>query len=187
MSEDQLLHTIEAAKKGDQLAFSTLLDIYWKDVFNFQNQFQNENDAEDICIETFSKAFDNIEKFDSNYNFKTWLITISKNIRIDLLRKHKNTPTNNSIEEDFVAQNVVDEAPSAEDDLIKEQQLDTLLRHINHLKPHYREIINLRYFQQMRYAAIADQLNQPLNSIKVKLLRAKKLLAQSIQSENDTD
>lgn len=186
MNEETIIKTIEAAKKGDQLAFSTLLDTYWSDVFNFQNKMiQNDNDAEDICIETFSKAFDKIDTYNPDYNFKTWLIAISKNIHIDLLRKRKNAPTNisNSVEEQ-ISQTLVDEAPTAEDELIKEQQLHHLLQHINNLKPDYGELIKLRYFQQMRYAMIAEQLNQPLNSIKVKLLRAKKLLAKSIQLEN---
>jgi RNA polymerase sigma factor (sigma-70 family) len=186
VNEETIIKTIEAAKKGDQLAFSTLLDTYWSDVFNFQNKMiQNDNDAEDICIETFSKAFDKIDTYNPDYNFKTWLIAISKNIHIDLLRKRKNAPTNisNSVE-DQISQTLVDEAPTAEDKLIKEQQLHHLLQHINNLKPDYGELIKLRYFQQMRYAMIAEQLNQPLNSIKVKLLRAKKLLAKSIQLEN---
>jgi RNA polymerase sigma factor (sigma-70 family) len=186
VNEETIIKTIEAAKKGDQLAFSTLLDTYWSDVFNFQNKIiQNDNDAEDICIETFSKAFDKIDTYNPDYNFKTWLIAISKNIHIDLLRKRKNAPTNisNSVEEQ-ISQTLVDEAPTAEDELIKEQQLHHLLQHINNLKPDYGELIKLRYFQQMRYAMIAEQLNQPLNSIKVKLLRAKKLLAKSIQLEN---
>jgi len=186
VNEETIIKTIEAAKKGDQLAFSTLLDTYWSDVFNFQNKMiQNDNDAEDICIETFSKAFDKIDTYNPDYNFKTWLIAISKNIHIDLLRKRKNAPTNisNSVEAQ-ISQTLVDEAPTAEDELIKEQQLHHLLQHINNLKPDYGELIKLRYFQQMRYAMIAEQLNQPLNSIKVKLLRAKKLLAKSIQLEN---
>jgi len=186
VNEETIIKTIEAAKKGDQLAFSTLLDTYWSDVFNFQNKMiQNDNDAEDICIETFSKAFDKIDTYNPDYSFKTWLIAISKNIHIDLLRKRKNAPSNisNSVEEQ-ISQTLVDEAPTAEDELIKEQQLHHLLQHINNLKPDYGELIKLRYFQQMRYAMIAEQLNQPLNSIKVKLLRAKKLLAKSIQLEN---
>jgi RNA polymerase sigma-70 factor (ECF subfamily) len=186
VNEETIIKTIEAAKKGDQLAFSTLLDTYWSDVFNFQNKMiQNDNDAEDICIETFSKAFDKIDTYNPDYSFKTWLIAISKNIHIDLLRKRKNAPTNisNSVE-DQISQTLVDEAPTAEDELIKEQQLHHLLQHINNLKPDYGELIKLRYFQQMRYIMIAEQLNQPLNSIKVKLLRAKKLLAKSIQLEN---
>jgi len=186
VNEETIIKTIEAAKKGDQLAFSTLLDTYWSDVFNFQNKMiQNDNDAEDISIETFSKAFDKIDTYNPDYSFKTWLIAISKNIHIDLLRKRKNAPTNisNSVEEQ-ISQTLVDEAPTAEDELIKEQQLHHLLQHINNLKPDYGELIKLRYFQQMRYAMIAEQLNQPLNSIKVKLLRAKKLLAKSIQLEN---
>lgn len=187
MTQDRIQHIIIQAKEGNQRAFNSLLDFYWRDVYNFQLKLtQDENDAEDICIQTFSKAFDKLDTFDDQYNFKTWLITISKNIHIDLLRKQKKVPTKNSITEDhYVAQSVVDETPTPEDDIIKEQQLNNLLKHITKLKLHYREIINLRYFQQMSYADIAEHLNQPLNSIKVKLLRAKKLLAESIQSEKD--
>ena len=52
--------------------------------------------------------------------------------------------------------------------------------HIKKLKPHYQEVINLRYFNELSYAAIAEQLNEPMNNVKVKLLRAKKLLAEVI-------
>jgi len=79
---------ISQAKKGSQNAFKYLLDTFWLDVYNFQlKRSSSENDAEDITIQTFSKAFDKIHTFDEKYTFKTWLITISKNIHIDLLRK----------------------------------------------------------------------------------------------------
>jgi len=82
---------IEQAKNGDQAAFRYLLNLFWADVYNYQlKRTKSENDAEDITIQTFSKSFDKIHTFDEKYTFKTWLITISKNIHIDLLRK-KNT------------------------------------------------------------------------------------------------
>ena len=83
---------IELAKENNQSAFKFLLDLYWNDVYGFQlKRTQNENDAEDITIQTFSKAFDKIKTYKSRYVFKTWLITISKNIHIDLVRKHKSS------------------------------------------------------------------------------------------------
>ena len=78
---------------------------------------------------------------------------------------------------------VLDETPSVEDRLITEQNLANLLQDIKKLKPHYQKVINLRYFNELSYADIAKELNEPVNNIKVKLLRAKKLLAEIIKKK----
>lgn len=175
---------IKRAKTNDQKAFNYLLDTFWDDVYGFQlKRIQNENDAEDVTIQTFSKAFDRIETFDDNYKFKTWLISISKNIHIDLLRKEKNSISQVISKDNKHVLHILDESPSAEDKLITEQHLAKLLRDIKKLKPHYQEVINLRYFQELSYKEISKQLNEPMNNVKVKLLRAKKLLAEIIQDK----
>jgi RNA polymerase sigma-70 factor (ECF subfamily) len=178
----EIIDAIEKAKKNDQIAFNFLLDTFWNDVYGFQlKRTQNENDAEDITIQTFSKAFDKIHTYNPDYEFKTWLITISKNIHIDLVRKRKSSISNTidrDDDDDFY--DVIDESPSPEDKLITEQNLAKLLRDIKKLKPHYQEVLNLRYFQELSYNEISEQLNEPINNIKVKLLRAKKLLADII-------
>lgn len=159
-----------------------MLDKFWNDVYGFQiKRTKNENDAEDITIQTFSKAFDKIHTYKDKYVFKTWLITISKNIHIDLIRKQKSTIANTSRhgdENEFY--DIIDESPSPEDKLITEQNLAKLLRDIKKLKPHYQDVINLRYFQELSYKEISEQLEEPINNVKVKLLRAKKLLAEII-------
>lgn len=178
----EISEAIKRAKKNDQKAFNFLLDTYWDDVYGFQlKRIQNENDAEDVTIQTFSRAFDRIETFDETYKFKTWLITISKNIYIDLLRKEKNSISQVTSNDDKSVFQILDESPSPEDELITEQHLAKLLRDIKKLKPHYQEIINLRYFQELSYKEISIQLQEPINNVKVKLLRAKKLLAEIIQ------
>ena len=176
-----LIETLKSAKSGNQIAYSKLLDYFWNHVYGFQLvRTENENDAEDITVQTFSKAFDKIETYDDNYEFKTWLIAISKNIHIDLIRKRKKNvlETDRSNE---VIKKVLDDAPTAEDQLINEQNLATLLEHIKKMKPHYQEVINLRYFNELSYADIATELNEPISNIKVKLLRAKKLLSESLK------
>lgn len=177
---------IELAKENNQSAFKFLLDLYWNDVYGFQlKRTQNENDAEDITIQTFSKAFDKIKTYNSRYVFKTWLITISKNIHIDLVRKHKSSINSKINSKDEVeAYHIPDESPSAEDKIIREQNLAKLLKDIKKLKPHYQEVINLRYFQELSYKDISAQLDEPINNVKVKLLRAKKLLAQILTNPN---
>lgn len=181
-----LQQNIEKARKGNQSAFNYLLDKFWNSVYGFQlKRTQNEYDAEDITIQTFSRAFDKIGTYDNSYSFQTWLFTISKNIHVDLIRKKKSSIRSQTTnEEDEKVYKIADDAPSIEDSLITEQNLAQLLRDIKKLKPHYQEVINLRYFQEMSYKEIANTLGEPMSNIKVKLLRAKKLLAQIIETRN---
>ncbi|MCP4975629.1 MAG: sigma-70 family RNA polymerase sigma factor [Maribacter sp.] len=182
-TEDTILNIINKAKMGNQIAFSNLLDTFWNDVYGFQlKRTENENDAEDITIQTFSKAFDKINTYNDVYEFKTWLIAISKNIHVDLIRKRKRNVLEAGGNNEAITK-VLDDAPTVEDKLIIEQNLATLLENIKKLKPHYQEVINLRYFHELSYAAIATELNEPINNVKVKLLRAKKLLAEIIKNK----
>ena len=162
MSESTIvLNQINLAKENNQNAFSFLLNLYWDDVYKFQlKRTNNEIDAEDITIVSFAKAFEKINTYNHKYIFKTWLITISKNTQIK------------------------ESSPSPEDNLINEQKLKSLKSKINKLKPHYKEVIELKCFNELTYKEISIKLNQPINNIKVKVLRAKKILFQLI-SEND--
>jgi len=182
VTDHEILNSIQKAKMGNQAAFKFLLDHFWNQVYGFQvKRINNEHDAEDITIETFAKAFDKIDTFDESYAFATWLITISKNIQIDKSRK-KNASIHGQTTDadDEQVHRIPDQTPSQEDQLITEQNLAELLRYIKQLKPHYQEIINLRYFQEMSYNEISDHLEEPLSNVKVRLLRAKKLLAEII-------
>lgn len=179
----EIKQAIKKAKENHQLAFNFLLDTFWNDVYGFQlKRTENENDAEDITIQTFSRAFDKIDTFNENYKFKTWLFTISKNIHVDFLRKKKTSvPHEETDGEKEHFYDVIDETPTPEDKIITEQNLAKLLRDIKKLKPHYQEVINLRFFQELSYLEISTKLNEPMSNVKIKLLRAKKLLAEIIQ------
>lgn len=182
MISEQLSQQIDKAKKGNQKAYKFLLDNYWNQVYRFQlKRIKDEYEAEEVTVQTFSKAFDRLETFKEEYNFQTWLIAISKNIHIDLTRKKniETTQVDKRAEKTFI-----DETPSAEDKLITEQNLSNLLALIKKLKPHYQEVIHLRYFQEMSYKDISEKIDEPINNVKVKLLRAKKLLAEIIQDKN---
>ena len=181
----EIKNYIDKAKNGDQIAFTFLLDFYWNEVYAFMlKRTENETDAEDITIETFSKAFDKLATYNPEFQFNTWLIAIAKNVHIDILRKKKSSLfVEITDEEDYQAYNIADTTPSAEDKLITEQNLSQLLQYIKELKPHYQEVIQLRYFQEMSYQEIANQLEEPLSNVKVKILRAKKLLAEIINTK----
>ena len=179
-----IIEVINKAKKGDENSFTSLLNMFWKDVYRFlYSKTNDENEAEDVTIRTFAKAFEKIDTFDENYEFKTWLLSISSNLYIDQLRKRK-TDTISIHKKSSEAHKVKDEEPTPADKLIIEQNLAQLLAYIKQLKPHYQEIINLRFFQEMSYKEMAEELNEPMSNIKVKLLRAKKLLAEIINKSD---
>ncbi|MDA9827886.1 sigma-70 family RNA polymerase sigma factor [Flavobacteriaceae bacterium] len=180
--KNTVLNQINLAKENNQNAFSFLLNFYWDDVYKFQlKRTNNEINAEDITIESFAKAFEKINTYNQKFVFKTWLITISKNLHIDHLRKNKNNFDLNQLNENI---QIKESSPSPEDNLINEQKLKSLKSKINKLKPHYKEVIELKCFNELSYKEISIKLNQPINNIKVKVLRAKKILFQLI-SEND--
>ncbi|MDA0278175.1 MAG: sigma-70 family RNA polymerase sigma factor [Bacteroidetes bacterium] len=186
LAPENISKTIQNAKSGQQLAFSNLLDTFWNDVYSFQLlRTKNELEAEDITIETFSNAFDKINSYKEEFVFKTWLITISKNLHIDLLRKQKRSLENNtfSYQNSAGESEVLDSTPTAEDQLIQQQNLADLLTEIKKLKPAYQKVINLRYFNEMSYAEMALVLEEPVNNIKVKALRARKLLSELIRNK----
>lgn len=180
-----IIDQVRQAKDGKQSAFKFLLDHHWNLVFGFQiKRIAHEHDAEDITIETFAKAFDKIDSFDENYAFGTWLVTISKNIQIDKIRKRKSSIYAISTEtSDAQLKQIPDNNPTPEDILITQQNLAQLLRDIKLLKPPYQEVINLRYFQELSYKEISHHLDVPLNNVKVRLLRARKLLLEIIKKK----
>lgn len=179
----EIQEIVENARLGKESAFKKLLNTYWSDVYRFQfAKTNNENEAEDITIKTFSRAFDKIDLYSDNYPFKSWLITISKNIFIDSIRGQKKETLSIS-KENSEAFYISDNSPSPEDKIIIEQNLVELQNHIKKLNSKQQKIIQLRYFQELSYKEISLTLNESMSSVKVNLMRAKKLLSEIIESK----
>ena len=176
---------IKKAKNQDQKAFNELFDHHWSYLYNFQlKKTGNTELAEEISIITFARAFDRIATFNDQYEFKTWLLTISKNIYNDLLRKKNNkivlkTISNSNDLQEFSSE----DHPSPEEILITNENLESLLNKIKSLNQDYRKILQLRFFEGLSYKEISKKMDQPINTIKVKLLRAKNLLNQKIEKD----
>ena len=174
---------VHAAKQEDQHAFRQLLDLHWNELYGFMiKRTENENDAEDLCLQAFSKAFDKIETFNNEFTFSTWLTSIAKNLHIDMIRKEK-TRLHQSNDVEEVGRDVIDETLGPEDQLIRSQNLNKLLQQVKSLKPIYRDVIQLRFFQELSHKEIAIQLGLSLSNVKVRLLRAKKLLSEIINDK----
>ena len=172
---------VEAAKKNDQRAFGFLYDECWDYIYGYVFKIsKDERIAEELSLKTLSKAFDKIDKFNTEFKFKSWVITICKNLHIDYIRKQN---ASNKIELYITERkdlnyNIADEILSPEDELIKNQNINNLLEKIKKLKPTYEKVIKMKYFQEMTYKDISHKTQIPLNTIKVMILRAKKILAE---------
>ena len=181
--EQTISDLVHAAKQEDQHAFRQLLDLHWNELYGFMiKRTENENDAEDLCLQAFSKAFDKIETFNNEFTFSTWLTSIAKNLHVDMIRKEK-TRLHQSTDVEEVGRDVIDETLGPEDQLIRSQNLNKLLQQVKSLKPIYRDVIQLRFFQELSHKEIAIQLGLSLSNVKVRLLRAKKLLSEIINDK----
>ena len=181
--EQTISDLVHAAKQEDQHAFRQLLDLHWNELYGFMiKRTENENDAEDLCLQAFSKAFDKIETFNNEFTFSTWLTSIAKNLHVDMIRKEK-TRLRQSTDVEEVGRDVIDETLGPEDQLIRSQNLNKLLQQVKSLKPIYRDVIQLRFFQELSHKEIAIQLGLSLSNVKVRLLRAKKLLSEIINDK----
>ncbi len=173
---------IREAKEGNQMAFKKLFDAYWSDVFKYQKSLINNiNEAEDIAIETFAKAFEKIHTFDQRYSFKNWLLRISKNVYIDRSRQKESKKKTTDLES-YHGDLLVMNEPDEEDYLILEQKLNAVKEAMKTLKPKYREILELRYFKDMPYKQIAEETGESISNVKIRLMRAKKLLAEKLKN-----
>ena len=171
---------LDNALENDQRAFNHLFDLHWDYVYGYLlKKTHNPTLSEELAVHCFSKAFDKIEQFDRNARFSTWLVSIALNLWIDQQR-HTQTQKSQLTESmaDVPDWERVQLRP--EEEIIAKQKPESLLLHIQSLTPDYRQLIQLRYFEGYTYSALAQHCKQPLSTIKVKLFRAKKLLAEKL-------
>jgi len=182
---------VERAKKDDQAAYAQLMDRYREAIYYMLlKMVNNANDAEDLTIEAFSKAFKNLEQYTPNFAFSTWLFKIASNNCIDFIRKKRidHISLDREIGDRDRASNIImAEVPDPEEDLIKKQKATLMRSVVTTLKPRYRDLVELRYFKEYSYEEIADELNLPLGTVKAQLFRARELLYNILKQKNPHD
>ncbi len=178
---------VEAALTGEEKAFAKLMSRY-KDAIYFMllKMVNNKNDAEDLTIEAFGKAFKNLHQYSPNYAFSTWLFKIATNNCIDFLRKRRgvyvsieNNQENGDNDSPIKLRST---EPDPEEKLIRIQKAILMRRIVHRLKPRYRILVELRYFREYSYEEIAKELNLPLGTVKAQLFRAREMLFKMIES-----
>ena len=181
---------MQEALEGSQKAYADLMGSYWEHVERFlSSKLSGREDVEDLAIAPFSKAFDKLDTYNTSFAFSTWLLTIASNTLIDFFRKKEQKTLSidrDTSDDERPALNIVDGGLDPEGNLIRKQKNKEISRMVHRLKPHYRELIILRYLDELSYAEIAEKLDMPLGSVKAKLFRARDLLMDILKSnEND--
>ncbi len=186
-------HLIEKAKEGDQHAFAELLGYYKESLFHLLlKMVHSKEDAEDLMIETFEKAFRKIKTYKSDFAFSTWLFRIATNHGIDYLRSSQQVRYDKvridkvyNYEDDFQKEIVIPESSlNPEESIVDFQQKKILKEFIQKLPPDYRRILVLRYFEDYSYNEISESLDLPIGTVKARLFRARELL-QAMLSKNN--
>jgi len=171
-----------AVEKGDQKAYAALMKHYHDALyFMLLKMTNNPSDADDLAIEAFSKAFNKLDKYTPDFAFSTWLFRIAANNCIDFLRKSKKSGQSPDMgSEPQGEKDQPDDTPSLtpdpEESLIKSQQVKMMRAVVEKLKPHYRTLVELRYYKEYSYEEIARELNLPPGTVKAQLFRARELL-----------
>lgn len=180
MNSEKLQLLIAEAKKGKRQAQNVVMDLYWSTVYGYVfSKIQDENESEDIAIETFTKVFAKLKLYNEDFDFKTWIVSIAHNTMIDHIRK--STVLNISLDDEHNFIDIEEDLPTPEESLILKQDNDAVTNLIAQLKPEYKRIIELRYLEDKTYKEIADELNLSLANVKVRLLRAKQLLQEILK------
>lgn len=188
---DRLQHDYQlvcaARDHGSRKAYADLMAAYREPLYLLLLRMtHNTTAADDLTIETFGKAFLQLHRYAPTSTFSSWLYTIGINTYIDHLRRNRVetvplSTTRRDSEGDFIEYQIPSNQPNPEESLIRMQRDETLKQLVDQLKEPYRRIIHMRYYEDLSYEEIAQQLNLPLGTVKVRLLRAKNLLAAVVE------
>jgi len=181
----------QAVKENDEQAYAMLMDRYNKPVYHMiLKMVRNVDDAEDLTIEAFAKAFKNLYKFKKDFTFSTWLFRIATNNAIDFIRKKKlDTMSLNTSYQDESGTNITidvkDKNLNPQEEAIKAQKIELIQLFVTKLPAKYQRLVRLRYFSEFSYEEIARELEAPLGTVKAQLHRARELLQDLVKGKKD--
>ena len=182
---------IKNALKNNNQAYSVLMERYRDAIFHTMlKMVRNNEDAEDLTIEAFAKAFQKLPSYSPNFAFSTWLFKIATNNCIDFIRKQRmkitsiDEPVKEDSDENF-GRLLKANSLNPEESYMLEQRSHQLRNMMDKLKGGYRRMIEMRYFDEMSYQEISEKMNLPIGTVKAQLFRAKELLTEIFKSSEE--
>lgn len=174
-----------ALDDNDQNAYAELMQLYRDSIyFMLMKIVKNSDDAEDLTLDTFGKAFRYLDKYSPKYAFSTWLFRIAVNNSIDYIRRKNNSPqcVDDDLTEDgtlrLIDSSESNFSPTPEQEVMDKQRAQMLRAAVSQLPEKYRKVVVLRYYEDLAYDEIAERLGISLSNVKIQLLRAKNMLSE---------
>ena len=181
---------VRLAAEQNQVAYIVLYTRYHVGVKSHISRYViQKEDIEDICLESFQKAFSQIGSYNPEYKFSTWLYRIARNTAFDHLSRHdreKNNMPTTSLNDDITE---LKELPATmhnpEEDIINQQEYDKWLTNIEKLKEDYKVVAKMNLIDNFGYKEIADAMDMPINTVKTKIRRAKAQLLKMMEYSDE--
>lgn len=177
------------ACQGNQSAFLVLYDRHKAGVqAHVLRYITQREEAEDVMLESFQKAFSQIDSYDPTYKFSTWLYRIARNTAFDHMDKSGRFAIKmpmDSLDNDLSLKELAIQDRNPEHEVINSQEYDELVAAINGLPETYREVAQLVFLDNFGYQEVADKTGLPLNTIKTKVKRAKENLIKKMDENEE--
>src|SRR5699024_5154112 len=186
--EDDVL--VKKAMGGDERSYDKLVEKYQRALhFHIMKMVKDREQIEDLVQEAFVKAFDNLNRYNTDYAFSTWLYRIATNHTIDYLRKKKLQTL--SIDEPVktkggeMQMQLTDDSARTDRAIIRKQRQQMVRKAIGELPVKYRRVIELRHMEEKSYQEISDALDKPLGTVKAHIFRAREMLYKELKDKRD--
>ena len=177
MNEEQVW--LDEARQGDKAAFGKLVEAYQTPVYNLAyRMLNNAGEAEEAAQEAFIRAYTRLDSYDPAHKFSTWMLSITSNYCIDIIRKRRVLLL--SIDEPLPPHPALmsDNSKGPEAQVVMNQQQEMVQALLSELPEDYRETVVLRYWYDLSYEEIAEMMDTTVSAIKSRLFRARRLLAE---------
>ena len=187
MSEGQL--ALEGVK-GNQMAFVLLYERYRDSVTAFvRKMVHNNEETEDIVMESFQKAFSQIANYNSTFRFSTWIFNIARNTALDHCEKSGRVadfmPTTSIDDEKSALGGISASTGNPETDVISDQGYEKLVAAIDGLSPTYREVARLVLLENFGYKEVSAKTGLELNTVKTRVKRARECLVKVLSEDEE--
>lgn len=187
MTEQQLA---QEAAKGNQMAFIILYERFKTRVDAFVSKMvHSKEEVEDIVMESFQKAFSQIDNYNPQFRFSTWLFNIARNTALDhsekIVRSATNMPSCSIDDEKTGLSGITAPSGNPEADVISDQGYEKLVAAINGLAPNYCEIAKMVLLENYGYQEVSEETGLALNTVKTRVKRAREILVRILGEDNE--
>ena len=175
-------------RRGDLEALSTLLARYQNRLYRYLlRMVRQPAEAEDLFQQTWLRVAEKIHNYDQRRNFDAWLFTLARNLAIDHLRRVRpeslDEPTGEAQSGESAAARLVSHETPAIDRVLARERTSRLSQAMEMLPVIQREVLTLRFEEEMKLEEIAEILGTPLSTVKTRLRRALDRLRENLESK----